>query len=75
MLRSKVTTKGQVTIPRELRESFGIEPGDEVEFLVEDHSIRLQKRQEDRPFARWRGYLRPLEGRDVDALIEEMRGR
>ena len=74
-MKSKVTTKGQITIPQELRESLGIAPGDEVEFFVEDGSIRLQKRQEDRPFARWRGYLRSLEGRDVDALIEEMRGR
>jgi AbrB family looped-hinge helix DNA binding protein len=75
MFRSKVTTKGQITIPQRLRESFGIAPGDEVEFLVEDGHIRLQKRQEGSPFARWRGYLCSLEDRDVDALIEEMRGR
>ena len=54
---------------------MGIAPGDEVGFLVEDGTIRLQKRQEGNPFARWRGYLRSLEGRDLDALIEEMRGR
>lgn len=75
MLKSRVTTKGQVTIPQELRDSFGIEPGDEVEFMIEDGGIRLEKRQAGRPFARWRGYLRSLEGRDVDTIVEEMRGR
>lgn len=32
----RVTSKGQVTIPRDLRELVGIEPNSEVVFTVED---------------------------------------
>jgi len=30
----RVTSKGQVTIPQEIREQFGIMPNSEVEFVV-----------------------------------------
>jgi len=36
-----VTTKGQVTIPLEIREQFGIQPGAEVEFKVEGNAVKL----------------------------------
>ncbi|MCV0394110.1 MAG: AbrB/MazE/SpoVT family DNA-binding domain-containing protein [Rhizobiaceae bacterium] len=32
----RVTSKGQVTIPKEIRDHLGIEPGSEVEFVVEE---------------------------------------
>lgn len=34
-LRAKVTSKGQVTLPKTLRESLGLHEGDHVEFAVE----------------------------------------
>jgi antitoxin PrlF len=37
----RVTSKGQVTIPRDLREMFGIAPNSEVVFGVEDGKITL----------------------------------
>jgi AbrB family looped-hinge helix DNA binding protein len=43
MLSSSVTTKGQVTIPIELRERFGIKPGDRVGFVDEGDRITLQR--------------------------------
>lgn len=39
----KVTTKGQVTIPLHIRESFGILPNTEVEFKVEKQRIYIEK--------------------------------
>ena len=39
----RVTTKGQVTIPIDLRERFGIEPGTEVEFAAQDDAIVIRK--------------------------------
>lgn len=75
MSKSKVTTKGQITIPQHLRQSLDIQPGDEVEFFEEGVVIRIRKVRPDNPFARWRGYLTHLEGQDIDQFIEEMRGR
>ena len=45
MLSSAVTTKGQVTIPVELRERFGIKPGDRVGFVEEGDRIVLQRQE------------------------------
>jgi AbrB family looped-hinge helix DNA binding protein len=40
----KITSKGQVTIPKALRESFGLMPGTEVEFVPgEENEIRVRK--------------------------------
>lgn len=37
----RVTTKGQVTIPKEIRDHLGIKPGSEVEFVREANAVRL----------------------------------
>ena len=39
----KITTKGQVTIPQNLREKTGMMPGSEVEFFEKDGELRLRK--------------------------------
>ncbi|MGI8438886.1 MAG: AbrB/MazE/SpoVT family DNA-binding domain-containing protein, partial [Thermoleophilaceae bacterium] len=40
----RVTSKGQVTIPQDVRRRLGIEPGSEVQFEVDDHGVRLVRR-------------------------------
>jgi len=37
----RVTQKGQVTIPLEVRRALGIEPGSDVDFEVDGHGARL----------------------------------
>ena len=39
----KITTKGQVTIPKLIRERFGLRPGSEVRFVEEDRKVVLRK--------------------------------
>jgi AbrB family looped-hinge helix DNA binding protein len=39
----KITSKGQVTIPKEIRERFGLLPGTEVEFIEEGGEVRVRK--------------------------------
>jgi AbrB family looped-hinge helix DNA binding protein len=36
-----VTTKGQVTIPKQIRDHLGIGPGSEVQFVATDEGARL----------------------------------
>lgn len=40
----RVTSKGQVTIPQDVRRRLGIEPGSEVDFEVDDDAVRLVRR-------------------------------
>ncbi|MGH3436286.1 MAG: AbrB/MazE/SpoVT family DNA-binding domain-containing protein [Sciscionella sp.] len=43
----KVTTKGQVTIPMDIREQAGIHPGDEVDFVLNGDGVRIVKAATD----------------------------
>ena len=45
MSEATVTSKGQVTIPIELRERLGIKPGDRVGFVAEGDRIVLQRQE------------------------------
>jgi AbrB family looped-hinge helix DNA binding protein len=56
----RVTTKGQVTIPKEIREALGIEPGDEVSFEETETGYTIRKHgprtaDDEDPFAVHRG--------------------
>lgn len=39
----RITSKGQVTIPKEIRDEFGLLPGTEVEFVPSDGEIHVRK--------------------------------
>jgi AbrB family looped-hinge helix DNA binding protein len=75
MPTAKVTTKGQVTIPKKVRDGLGIRPGDELEFVQDRRGYRVEKRIRVSPFGKYRGYLKHLAGKESDELVEEMRGR
>jgi len=59
----RITSKGQVTIPQEIRERFGLLPNTEVEFVAKRNSIHLVKSKN--PARRTRG----------EALVHRLRGR
>ena len=44
----RITSKGQVTIPVEIRERFGLMPNTEVEFVIRGNTVRLQRAQPSR---------------------------
>jgi len=45
---SKITSKGQVTIPKEIRDELGLLPGTEVEFVRDSEEARIRKAPEGR---------------------------
>ena len=74
-MRALVTTKGQVTIPKELREKFGIEPGSEVDFVAGSDGIRLRKVVDRSERFAILGCLKDeLAGRSVKKLMDDLRG-
>lgn len=66
----KITTKGQVTIPQEIREEFGLLPHTEVEFRVRDGEVVLVKSSRG---ARGRRIVEHLRGRgNVNMTTDEI---
>lgn len=47
MAETTVTQKGQITLPKELRERFGIEEGDQVEVTRKGEDIVVRKVKRD----------------------------
>jgi AbrB family looped-hinge helix DNA binding protein len=75
----KVGERGQVTIPKEIRDRFGIKPNAEVRFDVVDGRIVLMKASGKSTIAKWRGRcsgsLSQLGYGSIDKYIDDVRGR
>jgi antitoxin PrlF len=75
-MAATVTSKGQVTIPKPVRDLLGIEPGSKVEFeRAPDGRVVLVKVEGDRSpsrFARLRGHAG--KGLSTDAIMALTRG-
>lgn len=76
-MSTTVTSKGQVTIPKAVRDLLGIQPGTEVEFRrAADGTIVLERADRRRParsrFAKLRGSAGP--GMSTDEIMALTRG-
>ena len=70
----RVSERGQVTIPKALRERFGLHHNVEIEMAPTDHGLLIRKRTAaEHPVDRVYGALG--KGLGVDEYIEEIRGR
>lgn len=76
---TRLTEKGQATIPKEFRERYGLAPGDELVWQESDDGILVRKKQ-----ASARGALLPEESSDetreavaqaLEQRIQEIRDR
>jgi antitoxin PrlF len=74
MITAKVTSKGQVTIPKEIREKLGVHPGEDVGFEERDNLLVISKVVTKSPFDKWVGRLKHLKGQRSDDLVREARG-
>jgi len=76
---SKVTRKGQVTIPKPIREVLDARPGSRVEFVVEAGTVKLVKAKEERdPLSEAIGLFDDVElwkRRRTEEIMRELRGR
>jgi AbrB family looped-hinge helix DNA binding protein len=62
----RMGAKGQVVIPKDLREAIGLQPGDDVEFVMETGGVRVEPARPRRARAGLLGAYRL-----VDALESE----
>ena len=71
----RVTQKGQVTIPRQIRAMLSINTGDEVVFEMDNNQVVLKKKTvADRNFEKYVGFLTHLKGKKPAAIVEQLRG-
>jgi AbrB family looped-hinge helix DNA binding protein len=80
----RLTEKGQVTVPKKVRDVLGVGPGSEVDFRVDALGVHLIKLDPDRPGeTRGERFVRLLEeagrrykssGLTTDEIMEMTRG-
>lgn len=70
-----VSSKGQITIPKYVREALGIEPGDPLEFEVRGREFVVRKKRKSDSGIDWdRVYgVVDLSGRNTDEIMRELR--
>jgi AbrB family looped-hinge helix DNA binding protein len=72
-MKSRISSKGQITVPVQVRDELGLAAGTEVEFIVRDGEAVLRKGGgPTHPVDRVYGRLRL--GKPVDAILDAMRG-
>lgn len=72
MFESKITSKGQTTLPKAVREALRLEPGGRVRYVILDNQVRILP---SLPIERLSGVLRydgpPVTLEDMDRAIAE----
>jgi len=69
----RITSKGQVTIPKGIRDEFGLLPGTEVEFVTEKGQVTVRRLEGGRNRGREIvERLRNASGGDIDLSTEEI---
>jgi AbrB family looped-hinge helix DNA binding protein len=71
-MQTKVTDKGQITVPKALRERLGIRPGDRLDVREEEGRLIIVKAPLEDPVASVYGILDI--GGDTEAAIRALRG-
>jgi antitoxin PrlF len=73
---STISSKGQITVPQEIRKRLGVETGDRVEFVVEGgRTVIRPVRSAINPFEKFIGIVEPFPGGEegIKSWIDEMR--
>ena len=67
----RITSKGQVTIPVEIRERLGLLPNSEVEFAIEGNSVRISKARGRSRRGRGRSIVEHLKGKATSGMTTD----
>jgi AbrB family looped-hinge helix DNA binding protein len=72
---SKITQKGQVTIPKHIRSLLELGPSDEVEFVLNGNEVTIRKKQGSIDnLHKYVGFLEGFGEHTVDEIVNSMRG-
>jgi AbrB family looped-hinge helix DNA binding protein len=75
----RISAKGRVTIPADIREKAGLFPNTDVEFIFDGKAVRIQRAKSAEHSSRGESVVRQLRGRGTvrmttDEIMSLMRG-
>jgi len=76
LISSKISSKGQVVIPKEFRKKLGIKAGDRIKFKLTKEGILIipeKKEKDKKDWREWIGALKTPGKSIIDCLLEEHR--
>lgn len=76
--KAKITSKGQVTVPHQIRKALGVRPGDQLVFEQGEDGIRVIPDRARSRFEKYRGIGTPGIGtgrKAVTRWVRSLRGR
>jgi antitoxin PrlF len=76
--QARITSKGQITVPHEIRRALGVRPGDTLLFEEEGRGVRVRPVRTKSRFEKYRGIGTPGIPRGRKAVLRwlrELRGR
>ena len=75
--QAKLTSKGQITVPRDIRRRLGVRAGDKLEFEDKGNGVRVKAVRDGSVFEKYAGIGNPGIGSGRKAIqkwIKEIRG-
>ena len=75
--QAKITSKGQITIPRDVRRRLGVQAGDRLQFEEDEKGVRVTAVRKESPFAKYMGIGNPGIGKGrkgVQKWMRDLRG-
>ena len=74
---SKITSKGQITVPVEVRRILGVRPGDRLRFETDSNGVHIRPVRSMSALEKYRGIGTPGVGsgrKAINRWLREMRG-
>jgi len=76
--QARITSKGQITVPIEIRQMLGVKPGDRLVFESDGKGIRVRPVRTKSAFSKYRGIGNPGIGggrKGIARWLGELRGK
>ena len=71
--QARITSKGQITVPSEVRRAMGVRAGDKLEFEKDGAGFRVRPVRAGSPFAKYQGIGNPGVPRGRKAIVRYFR--
>jgi AbrB family looped-hinge helix DNA binding protein len=71
--QARITSKGQITVPHEIRRALAVRPGDKLIFEQDGSEVRVRPVRTSSPFEKYRGIGSPGIPRGKKAVVRWVR--